>query len=88
VRVIVNVDTDVHNELINNRFAYVSISRASHDAQIYTNDTASLAHSLGRDVSKASAIDLSKGLDQKRNMAWDQAVAVKQPLASGLGVSL
>jgi hypothetical protein len=53
----VNVDTDVHPELINSRFAYVSVSRASHDAQIYTNNAATLAENLSHDVSKASAID-------------------------------
>jgi conjugative relaxase-like TrwC/TraI family protein len=57
-RVLVNMDTEVHPELINNRFAYVSVSRASHDAQIFTNDAASLAGSLSRDVSKASAVSL------------------------------
>jgi ATP-dependent exoDNAse (exonuclease V) alpha subunit len=55
-RVLVNMDTNVHPELINSRFAYVSVSRASLDAQIYTNDAASLAESLSRDVSKASAV--------------------------------
>jgi ATP-dependent exoDNAse (exonuclease V) alpha subunit len=55
-RVLVNMDTEVHPELINNRFAYVSISRASHDAQIYTNNAASLTASLTHDVSKASAV--------------------------------
>ena len=59
-RVLVNMDTDVHPELINSRFAYVSVSRASHDAQIFTNDAATLAESLSRDVSKASAIDFGK----------------------------
>jgi ATP-dependent exoDNAse (exonuclease V) alpha subunit len=37
-RVLVNMDTRAHPELINTRFAYVSVSRASQDAQIYTND--------------------------------------------------
>jgi ATP-dependent exoDNAse (exonuclease V) alpha subunit len=32
-RVLVNLDTQVHPELINGRFAYVSVSRASQDAQ-------------------------------------------------------
>ena len=59
-RVLVIVDTEVHPELINNRFAYVSVSRGSHDAQIYTNDAASLAGSLSQDVSKASAVDFGK----------------------------
>ena len=55
--VLVNMDTEVHPDLINNRFAYVSVSRASHDAQIYTNNAANLAETLSRDVSKTSAID-------------------------------
>lgn len=55
-RVLVNMDTEVHPELMSNRFAYVSVSRASHDAQIYTNNTASLTASLSHDVSKASAV--------------------------------
>ena len=42
-RVLVNMDTEVHPELINGRFAYVSVSRASHDAQVFTNDAANLA---------------------------------------------
>jgi conjugative relaxase-like TrwC/TraI family protein len=55
-RVIVNMDTEVHPELVSSRFAYVSVSRASHDAQIYTNDAASLAGKLSQDVSKSAAI--------------------------------
>lgn len=59
-RVLVNMDTEVHPELMSNRFAYVSVSRASHDAQIYTNDAAALVASLSHDVSKASAVSFSK----------------------------
>src|SRR6202012_661914 len=62
-RVLVNMDTEVHPELINGRFAYVSVSRASQEAQIFTNDASILAESLSRDVSKTSAIDaLGKSL--------------------------
>jgi len=57
-RVLVNMDTTVHPELINTRFAYVSISRASQDARIYTNDAGSLGERLSTDVTKTSAIDL------------------------------
>jgi ATP-dependent exoDNAse (exonuclease V) alpha subunit len=60
-RVLVNMDTDVHPELITSRFAYVSVSRASHDAQIFTNHAATLAESLSHDVTKASAISFNKG---------------------------
>src|SRR6185437_6904514 len=55
-RVLVNMDTEVHPDLINNRFAYVSVSRASLDAQIFTNDAASLIASLSHNVSKATAV--------------------------------
>ncbi len=56
-RVLVNMDTLVHPELINPRFAYVSVSRASHDAQIFTNDAASLTSKLAQDVSKSVAVN-------------------------------
>jgi UvrD-like helicase C-terminal domain len=59
-RVLVNMDTTVHPELINTRFAYVSVSRASQDARIYTNDVGTLGERLSTDVTKTSAIDLHK----------------------------
>ncbi|MGO4212190.1 MobF family relaxase [Terriglobus sp. 2YAB30_2] len=55
-RVIVNMDTEVHPELMSSRFAYVSVSRASHDARIYTNDAATLASNLSHDATKSSAV--------------------------------
>jgi conjugative relaxase-like TrwC/TraI family protein len=55
-RVLVNIDADVHPELINRRFAYVSVSRASHDAQLYTSDISKLASALSYDAAKSSAI--------------------------------
>lgn len=42
---------------INTRFAYVAVSRASHDAQIYTDDAGSLGKRLSNDVSKSSAVE-------------------------------
>ena len=87
-RVLVNMDTNVHPELINSRFAYVSVSRASHDAQIYTNDEASLAESLSRDVSKASAIDFGKAQSPVVNVGLEQTAALKNIPAAGLGLAL
>lgn len=58
-RVLVHVDTDAaHENLVNARLAYVSISRARDDAQIFTNDAARLSDAFSREVSKASALDL------------------------------
>ena len=59
-RVLVNMDTNVHPELINTRFAYVSVSRASNDAQIFTNNLAQLAPQLSTDISKTSAIKIGQ----------------------------
>jgi hypothetical protein len=59
-RVLVNMDTTVHPELINTRFAYVSVSRASQDARIYTNDAGTLGERLSTDVTKTSAVDLQR----------------------------
>ncbi len=59
-RVLVNMDTNVHPELINTRFAYVSVSRASQDAQIFTNNLAQLAPQLSADISKTSAIKIGQ----------------------------
>jgi conjugative relaxase-like TrwC/TraI family protein len=74
-RVLINVDTEVHPELINSRFAYVSVSRASHDAQIYTNSAASLAENLSHDVSKSAAVDFSQSLGRPvSEMALGQAL--------------
>ncbi|MGO8758052.1 MAG: MobF family relaxase [Terracidiphilus sp.] len=88
-RVLVNMDTNVHPELINSRFAYVSVSRASQDAQIYTNDAATLAESLSRDVSKASALDLAKAQNPVAKVGLEQAAAALTKIpAAGLGLAL
>lgn len=85
-RVLVNMDTEAHSELISQRFAYVSISRASHDAQIFTNDAATLAENLSRDVSKASAIEFGKS--PTRSVGLDQRNGLRNIPAGGLGLSL
>jgi ATP-dependent exoDNAse (exonuclease V) alpha subunit len=58
-RVLVNADTGVHPDLLNSRFGYVSISRASHEATIFTDDMANLSPQLSADGSKTSALELS-----------------------------
>ena len=56
-RVIANIDTDSSRSLINDRLAYVAISRAAKDARIYTNDAATLGERLATDVSKSTGLD-------------------------------
>jgi conjugative relaxase-like TrwC/TraI family protein len=59
-RVLVHADTKVHPDLLNSRFAYVSISRASHEATLFTDDMAKLGPQLGADVSKTSALEVNQ----------------------------
>ena len=58
-RVLINVDANAHPDLINSRFAYVAVSRARNDAQIFTNDQTALDVVLGKDSSKTAARDAS-----------------------------
>ena len=58
--VLVNVDTSTHPDLLNSRFAYVSVSRAILDASIYTNNAASLGTDLGHEVNKSAAVEFSQ----------------------------
>jgi ATP-dependent exoDNAse (exonuclease V) alpha subunit len=57
-RVLINADTGVHPDLLNSRFGYVSISRGSHEATIFTNDFAKLNPQLSADVSKTTALEI------------------------------
>jgi conjugative relaxase-like TrwC/TraI family protein len=59
-RVLVNADTGVHPDLLNSRFGYVSISRASHEATLFTDDMTKLSPQLSSDVSKTSALELNQ----------------------------
>jgi conjugative relaxase-like TrwC/TraI family protein len=59
-RVLVNADTSVHPDLLNSRFAYVSISRASREATLFTDDMTKLNPQLSVDVCKTSALEVSQ----------------------------
>jgi ATP-dependent exoDNAse (exonuclease V) alpha subunit len=61
-RVLIHVDTEKSELLVNNRFAYVSVSRAQHDAHIYTNDGSELSRSLSRESSQRTATEVSQEL--------------------------
>ena len=61
-RVLVHADTSVHPDLLNCRFGYVSISRASQEATLFTDNMAKLGPQLGADVSKTSALEINRAL--------------------------
>jgi ATP-dependent exoDNAse (exonuclease V) alpha subunit len=56
-RVLIHVDTEKSELLVNNRFAYVSVSRAQHDVHIYTNDGSKLSRSLSREIARRTATE-------------------------------
>ena len=61
-RVLIHVDTELGaKDLLNNRMAYVAVSRGAHDAQLFTNDREGLGVALGRDVSHRSAHGQERG---------------------------
>ena len=73
-RVLINMDTSMHSDLINTRFAYVSVSRASHDVQIYTNDAAALGQRLSADVTKTSAVEFQQRPKSHHQQPKEQAM--------------
>lgn len=53
---LIHIDTELAaKDLLNNRMAYVAVSRGAHDAQIFTSDREKLPTALSRDVSKQRA---------------------------------
>ena len=87
-RVLVNMDTEVHPDLINGRFAYVSISRGSHEVQVFTNDASNLAERLSRDVSKTSAINIGNRQMQDPMLVINRLPLSKTTDSIGLDLSL
>ncbi len=45
---------------INDRLAYVAISRASDDARVYTNNAETLGERLASEITKTVAVDFTK----------------------------
>jgi hypothetical protein len=69
-RVMVNLDSHVHADLINKRFAYVAVSRGSHDAHIYTDSATSLVSKLSKDVVKSSALQVGQQLSTDQSAGF------------------
>jgi hypothetical protein len=71
----------------NNRLAYVSISRASDDARIYTNNAESLGERLASNVTKTSAIDVSK-LHRLSDLGGVSSRSTPEVEFEGFGIAL
>jgi conjugative relaxase-like TrwC/TraI family protein len=87
-RVLIHVDTELGaKDLLNSRMAYVAVSRGAHDAQIFTNDAATLGQVLSRDVSHAPAIQqapISHAIEQ----AIQQQPAHEHEISQGFGIGM
>ena len=80
-RVLIHADTELGaKDPLNNRMAYVAISRGAYDAQIFTNDREKLGAVLGRDVSHSSAHAPEMKPEQKQ----EQAVTPQREIAPQL----
>ncbi len=84
-RVLIHVDTQLGaKDLLNNRMAYVAVSRGAYDAQIFTDDREKLGAALGRDVSHKSALAPEKTLE----LAVAPKIEVEREIWRGHGIGM
>jgi hypothetical protein len=82
--VLIHVDTELGaKDLLNSCMAYVSVSPARYDAQIYTNNAPTLGQELSRDVSHSPAIQQ----EPVTHKIEPQTTHTKE-IAQGLGLGL
>lgn len=87
-RVLIHVDTELSaKDLLNNRMAYVSVSRGQWDAQIFTNDRSTLGEALSHDVSHHSAYKSEQAIARvQQNIAPSPIRGLEQDIVLGLGM--
>jgi len=86
-RVLIHVDTDLPaKDLLNSRMAYVTLSRGSHDAQLFTNDREKLPTALTHDVSKQTAQGLEVNTEQ--TVAPQQEISPSRQQEQSMGIGL
>jgi conjugative relaxase-like TrwC/TraI family protein len=87
-RVLIHIDTSQAGEkLVNQRLAYVAVSRGRYDAQIYTNDALELRDALSRNVSKTVALQVDASLNHggAEQSAARQIGPSNQPMRANTG---
>ena len=77
-RVLVNADTHESARLLNDRMAYVAISRARYDALIYTDSAQNLSDALNREIEKKRRLEHTR---QERERKEDREKVIKEPPA-------
>src|ERR1700677_3592603 len=87
-RVLVHVDTGLGaKDLLNNRMAYVSISRGQWDAQLFTDSLERLPKALGHEVSHQSAYKPEQAIGLPQQQIMPTPVHDKE-MSMGFGLSL
>jgi conjugative relaxase-like TrwC/TraI family protein len=86
-RVLIHIDSETAGaNLLNSRLAYVAVSRARHDAQIFTNDAESLGMKLDRDHSHSAAVEETAAA--AAGMGQSQAGAAQVPEEVGQALAM
>ena len=71
-RVLINADTRQSVRLLNDRMAYVAVSRARYDALIYTDSTQNLSEALNREINKTTAVEAVQGNEREVKRERDE----------------
>jgi hypothetical protein len=79
-RVLVHADTEMSEQLLNTRLAYVAVSRGRYDAQIYTNDKEELAEHLSREHSHSTAIDAKEEQHEAHDHEQEKTVEATETI--------
>jgi ATP-dependent exoDNAse (exonuclease V) alpha subunit len=90
-RVLIHVDTELGaKDLLNNRMAYVAVSRGAYDAQFFTNDREKLGAALGHDVShqSAHAPEVRQELREDQTITPQREIGPQQEQGQGLGTRM
>jgi conjugative relaxase-like TrwC/TraI family protein len=88
-RVLIHVDTELlAKDLLNSRMAYVSVSRAAYDAQLFTNDRDKLPTVLGHDISKQTANSPQINTEQTIPSQQELSKGSQQEHGMGLGIGV
>jgi ATP-dependent exoDNAse (exonuclease V) alpha subunit len=86
-RVLIHVDTELAaKDLLNNRMAYVAVSRGAYDAQIFTNNSEKLGAALEHDVSHQSA--LGSELETEMSIGSSREITPDVEYGHSIGISM
>ena len=75
-------------QLVNRKQFYVSISRARHDAHVYTDDLQALRRAVGREPRKAVALETVKQRPTQELKPQRETTELQQQQATGMRITI